>query len=108
MINTPQVCFFLRMNSRIPIDLEGGGLKNLDLESFGKAQHVDGNMDVDFGGLDRIILVVDRSGRACQIIYFIDFYIEREGDVVAYQLEKWVLKEMQNIPFCSRVKVIHA
>jgi len=40
-------------------------------------------MDVDFGGLDWIVLIMDRSGRACQIIYFIDFYIERKGNVVA-------------------------
>ena len=107
-IDAPQVGLRLGMNSRIPINLGSGGLKNLGLESFGKAQHIDGTMDVDFGGLDWIILVVDRSGRAGKVVNLVSLHIKGKGDVVAYQLKKWVLKEMQNIPFCSRVEVIHA
>jgi hypothetical protein len=65
-------------------------------------------MDVDFGGLDRIILIVDRSGWTGQVVNLVGFDIKREGDVMADKLKERILKEMQNISLGPGVEVIYA
>jgi hypothetical protein len=48
-------------------------------------------MNIHFGCLDGIILVVDGGGRTSQIEYLIYLGIKRKGDVVANNLEIRVL-----------------
>src|SRR5512136_1705307 len=65
-------------------------------------------MNIYFRGLDRIVLIVDRGGRAGKIIDFVHFDIEREGDVVTEKLKIAVLHQMNDISLRSRIEIVHA
>ena len=92
-VDIPPIVFRLGMNGRIAIDLGRGSLENSAFQPFGKAQHVDGAVHAGLGGLHRIALIVDRRGRAGQIVDLVDLDIERKGDVVAEQLEAIVTED---------------
>src|SRR5690554_769678 len=72
---TSFIGFRLRMDFRIPIYLTGACLKNFYLQAFSQAQHIDGAYYTRFGGLNRVKLIVDRAGRAGEVVYFIHLRI---------------------------------
>ena len=86
-IDVAPVGLGLRMDRRVAVDLAGRGLEDPALQALGQAQHVDGAVHAGLGRLHRIVLVVDRRGRAGQVVDLVDLDIEREGHVVAHQLE---------------------
>ena len=47
-------------------------------------------------------------GRACQIIYFIDFDEERKGHVVAQELEPLMVDEFGDVAARSRKEIVDA
>ena len=78
------------MHLRVPIDLACGGLKNFRAKTLGETEHVDGAVHAGLRGLHRVVLVVDRRGRAREVIDFVDLHIQGKGHVVSHQLEAWV------------------
>ena len=102
------VTFFLRMNLRVTIHFTGGSLKNSGLNSLGQTQHVNGTHDTGLDCFYGIILVVNRRSRAGQIVNLIDLDVEREGHVMADDLEPGVADETINIDFRTRVVVVDA
>jgi len=58
----------------IAVDFGCRRLKYLYFEPFGQAEHIDGSVNIDLRGLNRIVLVVDGRGRAGKIINLIHFY----------------------------------
>ena len=82
------------MNVRIAVDLAGRGLKDLGFNALGETQHVDRAMHAGLRRLHRIELVVDRRGRARQIVNLVDLDIEQQSNVMAHDLEARVGQEM--------------
>lgn len=57
-------------------------MKDLRASSLGKAEHVDGAVDIDLSCLNRVALIVNWRGGARKIIYFVDLYEGRKSDIV--------------------------
>ena len=96
------------MYFRVAIDFAGGRLQNFCLHTLGQAEHIDCTMNAGFGGLHRIVLVVDWRSRARQIVDFVHFNVERKGDVMANQFEMRIAEQMTNIVFTAGKEVIYA
>ena len=95
------------MNLRVAIYLTGGGLQNARPSALGEAKHVDRAVHGGFCGLNWIELVMDRRGRACQIVDFIDLDIQWKGNVVAHKLKLLVVKQVEDVAFITGKKVVH-
>jgi len=65
-------------------------------------------MDIDLGGLNRVILIVDRSCGTGQVVNLVGFHIKGKSNVMANKLKKGIIKEMQNISLGPGIEVIHA
>jgi hypothetical protein len=65
-------------------------------------------MDIDLGGLDRVVLVMDRRCRAGEVINSIHLDVKGESYVMAKKFKKRILEKMLNISLRSGVKVIDA
>jgi len=65
-------------------------------------------MNAGFGRLHWIALIMNRRGRACEIIDFVDLNVERECDVVPRQFEMLVIEQLLNILASAGEKVIGA
>ena len=86
-IDAAAVALDLGVDGRVAVDLAGRGLEDLGPNPLGQAQHVDGAVDTGLGRLNRVVLVVNRRGRAGQIIDLVDLDIERERHVMPHQFE---------------------
>jgi hypothetical protein len=105
-VDVAPVVLGLGVDGRVAVDFAGRGLENLGFDALGQAEHVDGAVHAGFGGLHGVELVVDRRGRAGQVIDLVDFDIEREGDVVAHQLEIRVVEEMGDVVLGAGEEVV--
>jgi hypothetical protein len=86
-INVTAVLLGLRMDVGIAVYLAGGRLQNARVQALGETQHVDRTNHARLRRLNRIMLIVDRRGRAGEIVDLVDIDIERKGHVVAHDLE---------------------
>ena len=66
-----------------------------DFRRLARPRHVDRAMHVDLGGLDRIVLVVNRRRRAGEVEDLVHLDVERKRDVVADDLEVRVAEQMR-------------
>jgi hypothetical protein len=98
----------LGVNCGISIHLRSGGLEDSCLEAFSESQHVNGTMDIDLCGLNRVVLVMDRRCRAGEVINSIHLDVKRESYVMAKKFKKRILEKMLNISLRPGVKVIDA
>jgi len=98
----------LGVNCGISIHLRSGGLEDSCLEAFSESQHVNGTMDIDLGGLNRVVLVMNRRCRAGEVINSIHLDVKGKSYVMAKKFKKRILQKMLNISLRSGVKVIHA
>lgn len=62
-----QVSCLLFKFTNNPIHLCSGGVEDLCFEAFSESQHINGTMDVNLGGLDRVILVMNRRCRTGEV-----------------------------------------
>lgn len=107
-VDVAPVGFGLGVNGGVAIDFGGGGLKYFGFDAFGEAENIDGTVDAGFRGLDGIELVVDGGGGAGQVVNFVDFDEEGDGDVVAHEFEVGVVHEVGDVGFATGKEVIHA
>ena len=96
------------MDRGVAIDFAGRRLENADAEALGEAEQVDRAMDRRLGRLDGIVLVMDRRGGAGEVVDFVDFDEQREGDVVAHQLEFRVGEEVRDIGLVAGEEIVGA
>ena len=82
------------MHIWIAVDLAGRGLQHPRLQPLGKAEHVDGAHHTGLGRVHGIVLIVDRRGRAGEIVDLVDLDIERERHVMAHDLEFAVVEQL--------------
>ena len=102
------VVLALGVHLRVAVHLAGRGLENLRLDALGEAEHVDRAVHAGLGRLNRIELVVDRRGRARQVVDLIDLYVQRKRDVVAQQLEAGMLRQLGDVALGPGVEIVHA
>src|SRR5258708_28786725 len=86
-INVTAVLLSLRMDVGIAVYLAGGRLQNAHTQALGETQHVDRSNDARLRRFNRIMLIVDRRGRASEVVDLVDLDIERKGHVVAHDIE---------------------
>ena len=86
-IDVAPVALGLRMLLGIAVDLAGRGQQDARAHALGQPQHVDRAHHAGLDGLDRIVLVVHRRGRAGEMKDAIDFEQDRLDDVVADEFE---------------------
>ncbi len=96
------------MHRGVAIHLGGRGLENPSPEPLGQHQHVDGAQHVRFDGLDRVVLVMNRRGRAGQIVDLVDFDEERLGHVVPEDLELLVIEQVLDVLSAAGEEVVQA
>jgi hypothetical protein len=66
------------MHGRVAVDLAGRGLQDLARRPLGEAEHVDRAVHAGLGRLHRVVLVVDRRGRAGEVVDLVDLDVERK------------------------------
>ena len=107
-IHMAPVVFGLRVHLGIAVYLAGGCLEYLGPSALGQSQHVDGSMHAGLGGHDRVELIVDGRGRAGQVVYFVDFHVQRECYVVSHDFEIRVVQQVSDIPADTGIIIVHA
>jgi uncharacterized protein YfdQ (DUF2303 family) len=65
-------------------------------------------MNTCFNRLNGVKLVVDGRGRTSQVVDFVHLYIQREGYVVADDLEAGVGEEVLDVLLGTGEEVVHA
>lgn len=65
-------------------------------------------MHASFGGLHRVVLIMDRTSRAGQIKDLVNFDVKWKCNVVSHELEAWVTQEMGHIVLATSVKIVDA
>ena len=96
------------MHGRVAVDLAGRGLEDLGAHALGQAEHIDRAGNAGLGRLDRVELVVDRRGRASEIVDFVDLDIEREADVVAHRFEIGLAQKRGDVVLAAGKVIVHA
>ena len=65
-------------------------------------------MHAGLGRLHRVVLVVHRRGRAGEVVDLVDLDIEREGYVVAHQLEARLAHQVRDVGPAAGEEVVDA
>ena len=107
-VDVAPIVFGLRVDRRIAIDFAGRCLEDPRVEPLGQPQHVDRAVDRGLGRLDRIVLIMDRRRGAGEIVDFVDLDIERQGHVVAHELELRMAGEMRDIVLGAGEQIVDA
>ena len=107
-IDVAPVLLRLGMDVGIAIDFRSRGLENLGAQPLGEPEHVDGAVHARLGGLHGIMLVVNGRCRAGEIVDLVDLDIERESNVVTYQLEPLSADEMGDVALGAGEEIIDA
>jgi hypothetical protein len=75
------------------------------VQALGETQHVDRSNDARLRRLNWIMLIVDRRGRAGEIVDLVDLDIERKGHVVAHDLEGRLTEQWFDVPRTREIVV---
>ena len=86
---------------RVSVHLTRAGEENTRVGALGQAEHVDRAEHGSFCGLNWIELVMDRRGRAGQIVDFIDLDIQWKDNVVEHKLKLRVVKQVKDVAFTA-------
>lgn len=107
-VDVAPVALGLGMHGRIAIDLGGGGLEDLAAQALGQAQHVDRAVHAGLGRGDGVVLVMDRRGRAGEVVDLVDLDIERKGHVMAHELEPGMVVQVLDVALGAGKEVVGA
>jgi len=107
-VDVTPVVLGLWMNRRVAVHFGGRGLQDSRLHAFGQAEHVDGAVDAGLGGLHRVELVMDRRGRAGEVVDLVHLHIKREAHIVAHQLEAGISDKAVHIVARAGIEIVDA
>ena len=65
-------------------------------------------MNTGFGGLHRVVLVMNRRGRTGEVVDFVDLDIERKRHVVAHQLEARMAEHVLDVALRAGKEIVEA
>ena len=95
------------MNIWIAIDLGGRGLEDLRFNSLSQAEHIYCAVHAGLRRLHRVMLVMDRRGRARQVVNLIDLQIKWERDVMADEFKMFVIEEVLDVTSGAGKEVVN-
>ena len=107
-IDVAAVLLRLRMHVRVAINLARAGLQDLRLHPLGQAQHVDRPHDGGLRRLHRVELVMDRRGRAGEVVDLVHLDIERKRHVVPQRLELRPAQQVRDVVLAPREVIVDA
>ena len=74
-------------------------------QALGQSEHIDRTVGAGLGGLDGITLVMDRRGRASQIIDLVHFHKQRKSHIVTHQFGTRMGEEMAYVALAPGEKL---
>src|SRR3546814_13943195 len=83
-------------------------LEDLGARALRQRQHVDGPDDAGLYRVHRIALVMDRRGRAGEVVDFVDVDLQRLRHVMAQHLEAWVAAQVRDVLLASGGEIVEA
>lgn len=107
-VHPTPVALGLGVHVWVAVDLAGGGLQYPRTSPLGKPEHVDRSVHAGLGGLDRVVLVVHRRGRAGQVVDAVHLHVERKCHVVADELEAGVVQQVADVVLATGEEVVQA
>ena len=75
------------MDRGVSVYLARGCLEYFYFKPLSQAEHVYCSMNSSLNGLNRIELIVDRRGRAGEVVNLFDLNVDRETDIVTFDLK---------------------
>jgi hypothetical protein len=96
------------MRALVTIDFRDRGLEDAAAQPLGQAQHVDRAMHRRLGRLNRTVPVMHGRGKASQIVDLVRLEIQREGHIVADELEAGMGMHMVDVALGSGEQVVNA
>ena len=105
-IDSPPVCFGLRMHLGISVDFTGRGLQYPRLDPLCQSQHVYRTVHARFGGLHRIELIVNRGSRTSEIEDAVDLNIKRKCDVMTHRFKQGIAQQVGDVALAAGKVVV--
>ena len=78
------------------------------MASLGEAQSIQGTHEAGLAGLDGIILIVNRRGRACEVVDLVALDVQVLYNVMSDELKVIILHEVPDVAFLAGEEVIGA
>jgi hypothetical protein len=107
-IDLAPIGFDLGVDLRVAIDLAGRGLQHPSAGALGQVQHVDRAHDIGAHGHDRVVLIMDRRGRAGQVVDLVHRNEDRVVHVVVHELEVRVIQQVGDVVLAAGEQVVQA
>ena len=107
-IDVPAVIFPLRMDLWVAVNLAGRCLQHAGTAPLTNPQGIDCSHHRRFDRLDRIELVVSRSGRAGEIVDLVNLQPDRDRHIMPNQLEIGAAQQVSYIAFLAGKEVVEA
>ena len=105
-VHIAPIALDLRMHERIAIHLACGGMKDLRLGLERQVQHVHHAENAGLHRLDRVVLVVDRAGRAGEVVDFVELSPERLRHIVQHEREPLVVQQLEDVVLSASKEII--
>ena len=96
-VHIAPIALDLRMHEGIAIYLACGGMKDLRLGLERQVQHVHHAENAGLHRLDGVVLVVDRAGRAGEVVDFVELSPERLRHIVQHEREPLVVQQLKDV-----------
>ena len=103
----------LRVDAGTAVNLRRRGLQDFGAQALRQSQHVDGAVYAGLGRLHRVVLVVDRGGRAgqvksSQVVDLVGFEIERKRHVMPDDFKTMIIEHALDVTTCSGEIIVDA
>lgn len=105
-VDVTPVIFSLRVLLGVTVHFGGGRDEESGLGSFGQTKHVQSPHEGGFGGLDRVVLVVGRRSRTCQVVNLVHFDHERLDNIVSDEFKVGVTDPVRDVGSGSSEEVV--
>jgi len=94
------------MNGRIAVDLAGGCLKDLAIESLREAEHVNSTMNRRLRCLNRVVLIVDGRCWAGQVKDLIYLNVKWKRDIMSHEFKMRMTMQMLYVALCTCKEIV--
>ena len=105
-IDVAPIVFVLRMHAGIAVYLGRRGLEDPTVKTSSHPENVNCAVYVCSNRMQRIMLVMYRSGRASEIVDLINLNVERKSNVLAYKFKVILTVQMSNVAFRARKIIV--
>jgi hypothetical protein len=96
------------VNGRIAIDLARRRLQDFRAHTLRQVKHIDRPDDTRFGGLHRVVLVMNGRRGTGEIVNLVNLNLKGDRHIVTQSFKMGLADEMRDILFAAREIVVHA